>query len=77
MLALSIALETTNKPAEAIKFREKIVELDPWNTANLLQLLKDHLAVSNKASAQEIAALIKQNYPGSPSDIEASALLVE
>jgi O-antigen ligase len=73
----ALALETTNKPAEAIKFREKIVELDPWNTANLLQLLKDHLAVSNKASAQEIAALIKQNYPGSPSDIEASALLVE
>jgi hypothetical protein len=31
---------------------------------------------TKKASAQEIAALIKRNYPGSQSDIDASALLV-
>jgi hypothetical protein len=32
--------------------------------------------VGEKASAEEIVALIKRNYPGSQSDIDASALLV-
>jgi hypothetical protein len=31
--------------------------------------------VGNKALAQEIADLIKQNYPGSQQDIDASALM--
>jgi hypothetical protein len=38
--------------------------------------MKNYLSVGNKASAQEIAAQIKRNYPGSQPDIDASALLV-
>jgi O-antigen ligase len=72
----AIAYEATSKPAEAIKFREKLVELDPWNTSNMLQLIKNYLAVGNKEKASATAALIKQNYPGSQSDIDATALLV-
>jgi hypothetical protein len=73
----AIALESLNKRSEAIKYRERLKELDPWNNASLIELIKDYLSVGNDASALEIAALIKRNYPGSQSDIDASALLVE
>jgi len=72
----AFALEALNKRSEAIKYRERLKELDPWNNASLIELIKNYLSVGNKASAQEIAALIKRNYPGSQSDIDASALLV-
>jgi O-antigen ligase len=70
------AFEALNKRSEAIKYRERLKELDPWNNASLIELIRDYLSVGDKASADEIAALIKQNYPGSQSDIDASALLV-
>jgi O-antigen ligase len=72
----AFALEALNKRSEAIKYRERLKELDPWNSASLIELMKNYLSVGNKASAQEIAALIKRNYPESQSDIDASALLV-
>jgi hypothetical protein len=72
----AFALEALNKRSEAIKYRERLNELDPWNNASLIELIKDYLSVGNKASAVEVAALIKRNYPGSQSDIDASALLV-
>jgi hypothetical protein len=72
----AFALEALNKRSDAIKYRERLKELDPWNNASLVELIKNYLSVGNKASAQEIAALIKRNYPGSQSDIDASALLV-
>ena len=72
----AFALEALNKRSEAIKYRERLKELDPWNNASLIELIKDYLSVGNKASAAEIAALIKQNYPGSQSDIDAADLVV-
>ena len=72
----AFALEALNKRSEAIKYRERLKELDPWNNASLIELIKNYLSVGNKASAVEVAALIKRNYPGSQSDIDASALLV-
>jgi hypothetical protein len=72
----AVALEIFNKRSEAIKYRERLKELDPWNNASLIELIKNYLSVGNKAAALEIAAVIKRNYPGSQSDIDASALLV-
>jgi tetratricopeptide (TPR) repeat protein len=72
----AFALEALSKRSEAIKYRERLRELDPWNNASLIELIKDYLSVGNKASAVEVAALIKRNYPGSQSDIDALALLV-
>jgi hypothetical protein len=71
----ALAYEASSKPAEAIKFREKLIELDPWNTSNMLQLIRDYLAVGDKSSAKKVSEIIKRNYPGSPADIEASTLL--
>jgi hypothetical protein len=72
----AFALEALNKRSEAIKYRERLKELDPWNNASLIELIKNYLSVGDKAAALEIAAVIKRNYPGSQSDIDASALLV-
>jgi O-antigen ligase len=72
----AIAYEATGKPVEAIAFREKLIELDPWNTSNMLQLIKNYLAVGDKAKATTTALRIKQNFPGSQADIDAAALLV-
>jgi O-antigen ligase len=71
------AYEALNKRAEAIKYRERLKELDPWNNSSLIELIKNYLSVGDKASAEEIAALIKRNYPDSESDSDASALLVD
>ena len=72
----AVALETMNSRSDAIKYRERLKELDPWNNASLIELIKNYLSVGNRESAEEIAALIKRNYPGSQSDIDASGLLV-
>jgi O-antigen ligase len=72
----AIVYETTGKRSEAIKYRERLKEFDPWNNTSLIELIKDYLTVGDKSAAEEIAALIKRNYPGSQSDIDASALLV-
>jgi len=72
----AFTLEAVGKRNEAIKYRERLKELDPWNNASLIELIKDYLSMGNKAAASEIAALIRQNYPGSQADIDASALLV-
>jgi len=72
----AFALEALNKRSEAIRYRERLKELDPWNNASLIELIKNYLSVGNRESAAEIASLIKRNYPGSQSDIDASALLV-
>ena len=70
------AYEALNKRSEAIKYRERLKVLDPWNNASLIELIKDYLSVGNKDSATAIAALIKQNYPESQSAKDAAALLV-
>jgi len=72
----AFALEVLNKRSEAIRYRERLKELDPWNNESLIELIKNYLSVGDKAAALEIATVIKRNYPGSQSDIDASALLV-
>jgi hypothetical protein len=71
----ALAYEATGKPGEAISFREKLVVLDPWNTSNMLQLIKNYLALNEKTKASAIAKKINENYPGSPADLEASTLM--
>jgi len=72
----ALTLEAMNSRPDAIKYRERLKELDPWNTASQLELIRNYLSIGDKASAQEVATLINRNYPGSQSDIDASALLV-
>jgi O-antigen ligase len=71
----AIAYEATGKPTEAIEFRKKLLKLDPWGNANMIQLIKNYLAVGNRGEAEALAAKIRENYPGSQSDTDAAALL--
>jgi O-antigen ligase len=71
----AIAYEATGKPTEAIEFRKKLLKLDPWGNANMIQLIKNYLAVGNRGEAEVLAAKIRENYPGSQSDTDAAALL--
>jgi hypothetical protein len=72
----AVVHESNGKQSEAIKYRERLKTLDPWNNASLIELIKDYLAVGKKDSAASIVGLIKKNYPGSQAYIDASALLV-
>ena len=42
----------------------------------MLQLIRDYMAIGDKSAAEKVAEIIKRNYPGSPADIEATALRV-
>ena len=72
----AIAYEAISSPKKAIAYREKLLELDPWGNSNMIQLIKDYLAINDRENANLIAERIKRNYPGSQADIDASALLV-
>ena len=72
----AFTLEAVGKNSDAIPYREKLSQLDPWNNLSLIELIKDYKSVGKIESATAIAALIKENYPGSQADIDASALLV-
>ena len=72
----AFTLEAVGKRIDAIKYREALLKLDPWGSDGQVELIKNYLVAGNKESAQEIAALIKRNYPGSKADIDASALLI-
>lgn len=71
----ALAYEASGKPGNAISYREELVVLDPWNTSNMLQLMKNYIALGEKAKASSVATRIKEIYPGSAADIEASTLL--
>lgn len=71
----AFTLESVGKRIEAIHYRESLLKLDPWGSDSQVELIKNYLVAGDKESAQEVAALIKRNYPGSQSDIDASALL--
>ena len=71
----AIAYEAQGKVSEAISYRETLLNLDPWGTENMLQLIKNYLAVGDLANAKELGGRIKNYYPGSQADIEASAIL--
>lgn len=71
----ALAYEASGKPAYAISYREELLALDPWNTSNMLQLMRNYIALGEKAKASSIATKIKENYPGSAADVEASTLL--
>jgi len=58
LLSLSIYYESIGDFSSAIMFREKIKNLNPWNSKNLLFLGKDYKSVGNTVKSSEILKLI-------------------
>ena len=64
--------ESQKKYSEAIKYRVMTREVYPWNTANLLGLENDYLAVGDKSSAKNIRDSIVAMAPGTENALKAS-----
>lgn len=69
------AYESQNKYQLAIVPRVQLLTLDPWNTANMVMLVKDYLKVKDMANATSISSKISALYPGSPDAVSAAALI--
>lgn len=63
--------ESQKKYSEAIKYRVMTREVYPWNTANLLGLENDYLAVGDKSSAKNIRDSIVAMAPGTENALKA------
>ncbi len=59
----------------AIAYRVHLLTLDPWNTANMVALVKDYVAVNDLIQAKEVAAKISTLNPSSE-DAKTAAGLV-
>lgn len=69
------AYEQLEKFELAIPFRNRLMELDPWNIGNMLQAVKDYVALRDIPNAQEVAVKISTLNPGGPEDLAAAALI--
>jgi len=69
------ASEANKDLVGAIPYRVHLLTLDPWNTANMLALVKDYLAANDLVHAKEISAKISALNPSSE-DAKTAAGLV-
>ena len=51
------------------------MKLDPWGTGNMLQLMRDYIAVGDEELAISINKRISDLFPGSQASIDAGKLL--
>jgi O-antigen ligase/cytochrome c-type biogenesis protein CcmH/NrfG len=71
----AIAYESQNKYQLAIALRVELLTLDPWNTSNMVTLIKDYLKIKDKANATVISSKITELYPSSADAVAAAALI--
>lgn len=71
----AIVLENEGNFSQANSFRMQIEIIDPWNTKNMLQIVRNHLALKDFSSATATARKIHKIYPGIDEDIQAQELL--
>jgi hypothetical protein len=75
-LFTAYAYEREKNYKEAALHREVILKLDPWNTSNMLQLIKNYLIIGDQNRAKSVASLLNQKFPGSTADSEAKSLVI-
>lgn len=71
----AIAYELTKKYELAIPYRLRILQLDPWSTRNMLQMVTDYVALKDFAKAREMSSRLSKLYPNNPDTKSAEALL--
>lgn len=69
------AHELRKQYIQAIPYRVRLVELGPWDTVNMLALVKDYLQVKELDKARALVARISALRPGSDEAKAAMALL--
>jgi hypothetical protein len=71
----AIAHERLKNYAKAIVFRGRVIELDPWNTSNMFEIVRDYLLLKDMTNAKAMAEKITQLRPGGPEDVAAAAII--
>jgi O-antigen ligase len=71
----AILYETTNQRSSGIPYREKLLEIDKWNTDNMVELVKSYLEINEFNKAKNLAMKIESLYPGSENSIKAASLV--
>lgn len=71
----AIAYELTKKYELAIPYRLRILQLDPWSTRNMLQMVTDYVAMKDLPKAREMSSRLSRLYPNNPDTASAQALV--
>ena len=69
------AYELTKKYESAIPYRLRLLQIDPWNRPNMLQLVTDYVALKEMAKAQEMSSRLSKLYPDSDAAKAAAVLM--
>ncbi len=69
------AYEASKDYRKALTYRLRLLQLDPWSTRNMLQLVTDYVALKDLAKAREISSRLSQLYPDSADAKSAEALV--
>ncbi len=70
------AYEAMKNYRAALPFRLRLLQLDPWNRPNMLQLVTDYVALKDMAKARQISSRLSRLYPNSDA-AKASAALIK
>jgi tetratricopeptide (TPR) repeat protein len=76
LLLLALTYEQLSDFPNAIIYRENLIELDPWNAPNYLELGRNYKAVGNLEKSQEMLDKILSFAPNGPIAEQASKELV-
>ena len=71
----AIAYELTKKYAQAIPFRRQLIALDPWNTKNMLEIVRDYVNLKDPANARAMSEQIVKLQPNGDDAKTAAALI--
>jgi len=69
------AYEMLKKYELATPYRLRVIELDPWNAGNMIEIIKDYMALKDLDRARVMANKIAQMRPGSEVAAAAAALI--
>ena len=69
------AYEFSKKYAQALPYRQRLIELDPWNTKNMLEIVRDYVNLKDLPRAQVMTEKIMKLQPNGVEAKAAAALL--
>lgn len=70
------AFELSKNYVAAVPYRLRLLQLDPWSTPNMLQLVTDYVALNDFVKAREMSSRLSQLFPNSP-DAKSAITLVK
>ncbi|MDP1712356.1 MAG: O-antigen ligase family protein [Candidatus Nanopelagicaceae bacterium] len=69
------AYELSKKYELAIPYRQRLMELDPWDAKNMLEIVRDYVALKDLLNAKAMVEKIVQLHPAGGEDVAAAALV--